>query len=100
MAASTEGRPDAAGPWEGGRDRVAPRLPSPTQGRRPGQGNPVDLIVLHSIGLPPGEFGGTAVQQLFTNRLDPQAHPYHQKLGGPQGSPPFFFTPHTHPQHL
>ena len=34
------------------------------------------LVVLHSISLPPGEFGGDAIERLFTNRLDPDAHPY------------------------
>jgi len=32
--------------------------------------------VLHSISLPPGEYGGDAIERLFTNRLDPAAHPY------------------------
>ncbi len=34
------------------------------------------LIVIHNISLPPGEFGGPYIEQLFTNRLDPDAHPY------------------------
>src|SRR6218665_2545921 len=67
MAASTEALPDAAGPWEGGWHRFAPRLPSPNHGPRPAPGNPVDLIVLHSISLPPGEFGGTGGQQQFVD---------------------------------
>src|SRR6218665_21374 len=58
MAASTEALPDAAGPWEGGWHRFAPRLPSPNHGPRPVPGNPVDLIVLHSLSPPPGEVGG------------------------------------------
>ncbi|EPC03007.1 hypothetical protein L861_22105 [Litchfieldella anticariensis FP35 = DSM 16096] len=33
-------------------------------------------MVLHSISLPPGEFGGPEIEQFFTNRLDPDAHPY------------------------
>jgi len=36
--------------------------------------------VLHSISLPPGQFGGDAIERLFTNRLDPQAHPYFQEV--------------------
>ncbi|MCW5236259.1 1,6-anhydro-N-acetylmuramyl-L-alanine amidase AmpD [Verminephrobacter eiseniae] len=98
MAASTEALPDASGPWEGGWHRFAQRLPSPNHGPRPAPGNPVDLIVLHSISLPPGEFGGTAVQQLFTNRLDPQAHPYYQNLRGLQVSAHFFITRSGQPQ--
>ena len=35
-----------------------------------------DLIVIHGISLPPGEFGGAFIDQLFTGNLDPQAHPY------------------------
>jgi AmpD protein len=35
-----------------------------------------DLIVLHGISLPPGEFGGPAIEALFTNTLDPAGHPY------------------------
>jgi hypothetical protein len=38
-------------------------------------GTPVSLIVVHSISLPPGEFGGPQVQALFTNTLDWDAHP-------------------------
>jgi N-acetyl-anhydromuramoyl-L-alanine amidase len=36
----------------------------------------VDLLVIHGICLPPGEFGGPWIEDLFNNRLDPQAHPY------------------------
>jgi len=42
----------------------------------------VSLIVVHAISLPPGEFGGTAIVDLFTNRLDPDAHPYFAQLDG------------------
>lgn len=35
----------------------------------------ITLLVLHSISLPPGEYGGDAIERLFTNRLDPAAHP-------------------------
>ncbi|VAW58646.1 1,6-anhydro-N-acetylmuramyl-L-alanine amidase [hydrothermal vent metagenome] len=36
----------------------------------------ISLIVIHNISLPPGEFGGPYISQLFTNQLDPNAHPY------------------------
>ncbi|MEM9056624.1 MAG: 1,6-anhydro-N-acetylmuramyl-L-alanine amidase AmpD, partial [Pseudomonadota bacterium] len=36
----------------------------------------IDLIVVHGISLPPGEFGGDGLDRLFLNRLDPHAHPY------------------------
>lgn len=41
----------------------------------------ISLIVLHSISLPPGCYGGEAIERLFTNRLDPQAHPYFREIG-------------------
>jgi AmpD protein len=53
---------------------MAHRLPSPNFGPRP-EGAIVDLLVLHSISLPPGIYGGDEVQRLFTNRLDPLEHP-------------------------
>jgi len=49
-----------------------------------------DLVVLHSISLPPGEYGGAAVQQLFTNQLDWDAHPYFQQIRGLLVSAHFF----------
>lgn len=36
----------------------------------------IELLVVHAISLPPGEFGGPWIEALFTNRLDPAAHPY------------------------
>lgn len=53
----------------------AVRRPSPHCDERP-PGVPVDLLVIHNISLPPGEFGGSAVDDLFLGRLDPTAHPY------------------------
>jgi N-acetyl-anhydromuramoyl-L-alanine amidase len=35
-----------------------------------------DLIVIHGISLPPGEFGGAFIDQLFTGNLDPEGHPF------------------------
>ncbi|MDX5018564.1 hypothetical protein SHY64_11145, partial [Streptococcus suis] len=55
--------------WRGDWLRAARALPSPNQGARPA-GAVVDLLVVHSISLPPGEYGTGCVQQLFTNRLD------------------------------
>ncbi|WP_445156836.1 1,6-anhydro-N-acetylmuramyl-L-alanine amidase AmpD [Halomonas sp. E14] len=52
----------------------ARRVPSPNQDARPG--GEVSAVVLHSISLPPGEFGGAYIERLFTNSLDPAAHPY------------------------
>jgi AmpD protein len=42
----------------------------------------ITLVVLHSISLPPGRYGGEAIERLFTNRLDPQAHPYFREIAG------------------
>ena len=50
-------------------------LPSPNQDPRP-PGATIDLVVVHGISLPPGEFGGPWVERLFMNELPPDAHPY------------------------
>jgi AmpD protein len=52
---------------------------SPNQDERPPD-TEVSLVVLHSISLPPGEYGGDAIERLFTNRLDPAAHPYFAQI--------------------
>jgi AmpD protein len=49
--------------------------PSPNYDQRP-ERNEIDLLVIHSISLPPCEFGAHYIDDLFMNRLDPQAHPY------------------------
>ena len=67
----------------------ATREPSPNRDDRPA-GRPVELIVIHNISLPPGEFGGTGVVDLFTNRLDPDAHPYYATLRDLRVSAHFF----------
>ena len=57
-------------------DRV---VDSPNQDERP-PGTSVTLAVIHSISLSPGEFGGDAIERLFTNRLDAAAHPYFAQI--------------------
>ena len=52
---------------------------SPNHDERPA-GMTMDLIVVHGISLPPGEFGGPWIDALFTNTLDPVAHPYFQTI--------------------
>jgi len=42
----------------------------------------ITLLVVHGISLPPGEFGGDGILDLFTNRLDPDAHPYYAAIAG------------------
>ncbi len=43
-------------------------------------GTEVTLAVVHSISLPPGVFGGDAIERLFTNRLEPAEHPYYREI--------------------
>ena len=52
----------------------AERRPSPSQDRRP-PGTAIDLLVIHNISLPPGDFSGNWIDDLFLDRLDPAAHP-------------------------
>lgn len=64
----------ADGWWSGAR-----LLRSPNADARP-PGSRVELLLFHCISLPPGAFGGDAIERLFTNRLDPLAHPYYAAL--------------------
>lgn len=57
----------------------AVRCPSPNFDARPAGGD-ISLIVIHAISLPPDQFGGPGVEELFTNRLDPCAHPYYAEI--------------------
>jgi len=57
----------------------AAACPSPNQDQRP-SGTEIRLLVIHNISLPPGEFGGPWIEDLFTNRLNPQQHPYFQNI--------------------
>jgi AmpD protein len=81
--------PDAATDWDGGWWRGARRCESPNHGPRP-EGTDISLALIHSISLPPGEYGGDGVERLFTNRLDWDAHPYYQRIRGLQVSSHFF----------
>lgn len=64
-----------------GRVDTARYLASPNCDERP-PGETVTLLVIHNISLPPGEFGGDAILQLFANTLDLGAHPYYASLAG------------------
>lgn len=59
----------------------ARRVPSPNYDDRP-TSCPLDLIVIHSISLPPGEYGGNWIDELFNNTLDKNAHPYFAEIAG------------------
>lgn len=48
------------------------------------------LLLVHSISLPPGKYGGDAVERLFTNRLDARAHPYFREIAQLRVSAHFF----------
>ncbi|MFP5344055.1 MAG: 1,6-anhydro-N-acetylmuramyl-L-alanine amidase AmpD [Gammaproteobacteria bacterium] len=54
------------------------RVVSPNRDARPADAA-IDLLVIHGISLPPGEFGGPHIEALFTNTLNPAAHPYFAK---------------------
>lgn len=75
--------------WNGGWLNGARHRPSPNFGPRPVEAH-IDLIVIHSISLPPGVYGGPEVEQLFTNTLDWDAHPYFQQIRGMEVSAHFF----------
>ncbi|TAH43960.1 MAG: 1,6-anhydro-N-acetylmuramyl-L-alanine amidase AmpD [Betaproteobacteria bacterium] len=68
-----------ADPLVGGWLASARRIPSPNFDARPG-GEPPSLIVVHAISLPPDQFGGPGVEQLFTNTLDADEHPYYAAI--------------------
>lgn len=75
--------------WNGGRYQPSQWLGSPNFGPRPKRAH-IDLIVLHSISLPPGIYGANYVQDLFTNRLDWSLHPYFKQIEGLQVSAHFY----------
>lgn len=81
--------PAGATLWQAGWYAHAHRLASPNFGPRPTAAC-IDLIVLHSISLPPGRYGGDEVQRLFTNTLDWSAHPYFTRIAGTQVSSHFY----------
>ncbi len=54
---------------------------SPNRSQRKDEAD-VDLLVIHGISLPPGQYGGDYIDRLFTNTLDPVGHPYFAKIAG------------------
>ena len=67
---------DAAGVCAGAR-----WTPSPHYDERP-EGEEISLLVIHNISLPPGEFGGPWIDDLFLGRLDPDANPFFKEIEG------------------
>lgn len=74
--------------WRQGWWALARHCPSPNVGPRPA-GQPIRLVVLHSISLPPGVYGSGDIERLFLNQLDWDAHPYFQGIRGLQVSSHF-----------
>jgi len=58
---------------------VAQRIDSPNQDARPAR-TTISMIVVHAISLPPSHFGSDDIVRLFTNTLDPAAHPYFSQI--------------------
>lgn len=73
--------PRSPSPWLLGWHTAARRIDSPNFGPRP-KGVDIDLIVLHSISLPPGQYGGPEIEAFFTNALNWDAHPYFEQIRG------------------
>jgi AmpD protein len=73
---------------EGGVIEGVRYVPSPNYDERPA-GCAIDLLVVHHISLPPGEFGGPGIVELFTNRLDPAAHSFYATVAGTKVSAHF-----------
>jgi len=68
---------DDSGDWI----RNARCIPSPNCDPRP-ESEVVDLLVIHGISLPPGQYGGSYIHQLFTNTLDENEHEYFREIAG------------------
>lgn len=79
--------------WQDGWYRYAKHIRSPNFGLRP-DGVLPELVVLHSISLPPGVFGNGAIEALFLNQLDWSAHPYYEKIHGATVSSHFVIDRH------
>ena len=67
--------------WSAGWLRIARPLASPNHGPRP-TGVAPSLALIHSISLPPGVYGGDAIERLFMNQLDWSKHPYYESIRG------------------
>jgi AmpD protein len=66
----------ATGLLAGARQVLSPHCDARPAGMKP------DLLVVHGISLPPGEFGGPWIDRLFTGTLSPDAHPFFRDLAG------------------
>lgn len=75
MQTSSKLKVDDQGEWLEGVRKVI----SPNCDQRPGN-TEIDLLVIHSISLPPDEFGGDYIDQLFSNSLNSNDHPYFKEI--------------------
>ena len=65
------------------------QIASPNFDSRPDT-SAIDMIVIHNISLPPNEYGGSGVIELFTNQLNPNEHPYYAEIHTRKVSSHFF----------
>ena len=63
----------------------ARQIASPNYNARPAHSE-IELLVVHSVSLPPSQFGGGYIEQFFQNELDWSLHPYFQTIQGMQVS--------------
>ncbi len=68
---------------------TASQIISPNHDARPAD-TAIELLVIHNISLPPDQYGGDGVMQLFTNNLDPDEHPYYREIYQRKVSAHFF----------
>lgn len=59
--------------------KAAKRIDSPNFDERPAH-TLINMIVIHNISLPPSQYGGDGIVQLFTNQLNPNEHPYYTEI--------------------
>ncbi|HEX5313264.1 MAG TPA: 1,6-anhydro-N-acetylmuramyl-L-alanine amidase AmpD [Aquabacterium sp.] len=81
--------PNEVATWCDGWLQGIRHAPSPNFGPRPPVES-ISMVVVHSISLPPGQYGGNEVEQLFLNQLDWSAHPYFEQIRGAEVSAHFF----------
>lgn len=67
------------------------QVSSPNYNERPSNTD-IDLLVIHNISLPPGEFGGPYIDAFFTNTLDPSDHPYFVEIASVEVSSHCFIS--------
>ncbi len=69
-----------AGFADGARFIASPNFDERPANSETGKAAAIRLVVIHNISLPPGEYGGNGIIELFTNRLNPDEHPYYAQI--------------------